>query len=78
MAKSDIMKVFAENVRKVLDARGWTIQRLADETGYDRSNLSKVIRGVEGCTLEKAVCISKALRVPLSALVDDFSEIVAA
>lgn len=78
MSKSRTMETFAKNVRSVLKKRGWTIQQLADASKVDRSNLSKIIRGIEGCTLDKAVRISKALEVPLSVLVEDFSEICAA
>jgi|APGre2960657404_1045060.scaffolds.fasta_scaffold417502_2 plasmid maintenance system antidote protein VapI len=77
MAKSSIMETFAKNTQAALLKRGWTIQRLATEIHMDRSDLSKVVRGVRGCTLETAMDISKALQVPLSALVEDFSEILA-
>ncbi len=78
MSKSSAMETFAKNVRAILKKRGWSIQQLADLSDVDRSNLSKIIRGVEGCTLDKAVRISKALEVPISVLVEDFSEICAA
>ena len=78
MAKMSVMETFAKNVQTVLRKRGWTIQELAHRCDQDRSNLSKIVRGVEGCTLEKAVTIARALEVPLSALVEDFSEICAA
>lgn len=78
MSKSSIMETFAKNVRCLLRKKKWTIQHLADRAQLDRSNLSKVVRGVEGCTLEKAVRIARALEVPLSSLTEDFSEILSA
>jgi transcriptional regulator with XRE-family HTH domain len=78
MTKLSVMETFSKNIQQVLRNRGWTIQQLADRAQLDRSNLSKVIRGVEGCTLEKAVRIARALEVPLSVLTEDFSEILSA
>lgn len=78
MTKLSVMETFAKNIQQVLRNRGWSIQQLADRAQLDRSNLSKVIRGREGCTLEKAVRIAKALEVPLSVLTEDFSEILSA
>lgn len=76
MTNLTVMETFSKNTRAALAKRGWTIQRLATQINMDRSDLSKVIRGERGCTLETAVKISNALKVPLSALVDDFSEIL--
>lgn len=78
MTKSSVMETFAKNTKAALKKRGWTIQRLATEIDMDRSDLSKVIRGVRGCNLDTAMSISKALKVPLSVLVEDFSEILSA
>jgi transcriptional regulator with XRE-family HTH domain len=75
MAKSSVMETFAKNLRTALAKKGWTIQQLADKIGTDRSYLSKIVRGIDGCTLEKAVIIAKAVEVPLSVLTEEFSEI---
>ena len=69
------METFAKNLRTALAKKGWTIQQLADKIGTDRSYLSKIVRGIDGCTLEKAVIIAKAVEVPLSVLTEEFSEI---
>lgn len=78
MTKMCVMETFSKNIQQVLRNRNWTIQQLADRAQLDRSNLSKVIRGLEGCSLKKAVRIAKALEVPLSVLTEDFSEILSA
>jgi transcriptional regulator with XRE-family HTH domain len=75
MTKLTVMETFAKNVRITLARKGWTIQQLADALQTDRSNLSKIVRGIDGCTLERAVRIAKALEVPLSVLTEEFSEI---
>jgi plasmid maintenance system antidote protein VapI len=76
MAKSEVMETFARNTAQMLKKRGISTQQLADAISMDRSDVSKIVRGVRGCTLETAVAISKALDVPISLLVDDFSKIL--
>lgn len=75
MQKLSVMETFAKNVRITLAKKGWSIQQLADALKTDRSNLSKIVRGIDGCTLDRAVKIAKALEVPLSILTEEFSEI---
>jgi ribosome-binding protein aMBF1 (putative translation factor) len=77
MAKSSVMETFAKNTQAALRKKGWSIQRLATEIDMDRSDLSKVVRGMRGCTLETAMDIARAVQVPLSVLVEDFSEFLA-
>lgn len=69
MQISDIMAIFSENVRRHLELRHATIQWLADESGIPRPNLSRILHGKEGVTLERAEVIAKALQVSLSELV---------
>jgi hypothetical protein len=42
----------------------------------DRSNLSKVLRAKEGCTLARAAVIAEQLGVPLARLVEEHSKIL--
>ncbi len=72
----DVMTIFSDNVLSALQARGWTIQDLADRCEMDRSNLSKVLRAKEGCTLARAEKIAKALGIPLSNLVEKSKRIL--
>jgi len=65
-----IMNDFSNNVLSVLQDRGLTIQDLAERCEMDRSNLSKVLRAKEGCTLDRAEKIAIALGIPLSKLVE--------
>jgi transcriptional regulator with XRE-family HTH domain len=73
----DAMTTFCNNVMALLNKRGWTIQELADKCELDRSNLSKVLRAKEGCTLVRAEKIADALGVPLSLLVDKSAKFLA-
>lgn len=69
MKNSEIMKTFGDNIRQRLTEYGWTIQDLANQTGINRSNISNILHGKEGCTLTRAYVIAAALEVPLSELV---------
>lgn len=70
-SKMDAMTIFSDNVMTLLAKKGWSIQELADRCEMDRSNLSKVLRAKEGCTLSRAAVIAEKLGVPLSKLVEE-------
>ncbi len=74
--KMEVMETFSQNVMSILEHRGWTIQQLADECKMDRSNLSKILHGRDGCTLQRAQRIADALKTPLSKLVSEKSKIL--
>lgn len=67
--KNTAMSRFTDNVLAILDDRGTTITWLAAECGISRPNLSKILNGREGVTLERAERIAEALSVELSDLV---------
>lgn len=69
MAQFDSMNAFRDNVRAVLSARGMTMTDLAGRCGIDRSNLSKILHGKEGVTLDRAGTIAEALGVGLHDLI---------
>ena len=66
MDNSPAMKTFSENVRTALTDYGWSIQDLADQCGIARPNLSRIIGGKEGVTLDRAERIASALDLELS------------
>lgn len=69
MAHFTSMNVFGTNVSAVLEARGWTKQKLADLAGLHRSEVSQIIGGKrENITLRTAEQIARALELPLSEL----------
>ena len=67
----DAMSIFSDNVMDLLAQKGWSIQDLAERCKMDRSNLSKVLRAKEGCTLKRAALIAEHLGVPLARLVEE-------
>lgn len=68
MAQSVAMNIFCNNVRAALDANDMTVTALAAATGIDRSNLSRILHGKEGITLDRAGIIAEAIGVSLSDL----------
>lgn len=66
MAKSTSMENFAEQITSLIRARGWSFAAAAEVIGIDRGNLSRILRGKEGLTFERAERIAKALGAELS------------
>jgi transcriptional regulator with XRE-family HTH domain len=62
------MQTFVTNVRNCLSERGWTIADLASRMGIERPNLSRILNGREGVTIERAERVAAALEVELSKL----------
>ena len=69
MAKSVEMNTFCQNVRSALEANGMTLTSLAERTGIHRPNLSKILNGKEGVTLDRAGVIAAAIGYTLSDLI---------
>ena len=57
---------FAEEVRHLLEERGWSIRRLAQETGFDPTFISRVLnrRRYKTPTLRLAEAVARALDLP--------------
>lgn len=54
------MTNFIEQIRRLIDSRGMTITAAADAIGIDRANLSRILSGKEGVTVERAEKIANA------------------
>lgn len=67
------MKI-GQKIRQLRQARGMTIQQLADEIGSDVGNISRLERGKQGYTANSINKIAEALSVPVAELfsLDDF------
>lgn len=67
------MKI-GQKIRQLRQARGMTIQQLADEIGSDVGNISRLERGRQGYTANSINKIAEALSVPVAELfsLDDF------
>jgi transcriptional regulator with XRE-family HTH domain len=61
-------KRVAQNVRRYLKTRGWTIEALATEAEIDKGNLTNALNGKINFTMRMIVRIEEALKVDLSEL----------
>lgn len=62
----DLERRFAQRMRAVREARGWSQQELADRAGIPhRSALSQMENGRRGIPLAEAVALAEALTIPL-------------
>ena len=69
MANFSVMNVFGNNVKAVLDSRGWTKKRLADLAGLHRADVSEILDGKPpNIMMRTAEAIAAALELPLSEL----------
>lgn len=59
-------KAFSENVQRLMAARGWSINKLADFSGIGRGNLSELLAldTRRSPTLRTMVRVADALEVP--------------
>jgi transcriptional regulator with XRE-family HTH domain len=61
-------KRVAQNVRRYLKTRDWTIEALAAEAEIDKGNLTNALNGKINFTMRMIVRIEEALKVDLSEL----------
>ena len=62
------VKRFGENVRAARLAKGWTQERLAQETGLATVQVSRIERGVREVRLTTLLRLSRALAEPPTSL----------
>lgn len=55
-------------IRRIREAQGLTIQKLAAEVGINGGSLSKIERNIEGASVDTLEVIAHALQVPLAQL----------
>lgn len=67
---SEALHAFGESVRRARHARGWSQERLAAESGLDRTYISGVERGVRNPSLLSQERIALALGLSLRDLFD--------
>ncbi len=64
----------AERLRALRDARGWSLETLAEHSGVSRSNISLIERGQSSPTAVVLDKLATALAVPLSSLFGESGE----
>jgi len=65
MSKSKAMNTFSQNLKRILEARGWSKQHLADLCGIDRAYVSRLISGEHSPSLELSERIANACDLEL-------------
>ncbi|WP_275788228.1 helix-turn-helix domain-containing protein [Pararhizobium gei] len=64
----ELQHLFGANVRHHRKAKGWTLERLADEVGVTQETIGKIERGKAAPLFDTAEKIAAALDVPATAL----------
>ncbi len=59
---------YGTHIRRIREAQGLTIQKLAAEVGINGGSLSKIERNIEGASVDTLEVIARALQVPLAQL----------
>jgi len=70
----DIHAVLSANIRKFRQRKGWSQERLAEESGLHRTYVSGVERGTRNPTVEIVGKLAKALGVRVAELFKEPSE----
>jgi transcriptional regulator with XRE-family HTH domain len=65
---SSANKRIAQNLRRLLKVKDWTVEKLATETELDKGNIYNMLNGRINFTMRAVVRIEKALSVDLSEL----------
>lgn len=60
--------LIAANLRRLAQQRGWTLERLAVESGVDKGNLYNALNGKINFTIRAMVKLSESLEVDIAEL----------
>jgi transcriptional regulator with XRE-family HTH domain len=67
----DLIKSFGVNVRKYRNAKGISMQRLANDCDVEYGAISTIERGLVNCTISTAYQIAKSLDITVDKLFED-------
>lgn len=68
-------EIFRVNLRAIMVERGLSIQELANLVGTARPNMSRILSGGEGLSLDRAERMAEALGVPLTTLITSVEKV---
>jgi transcriptional regulator with XRE-family HTH domain len=71
----NIQHTFGHNVRSIRESKGWSQDKLSEESGLHRTYISGIERGVRNPTIEIVQHISAALKISVSELFADLGEV---
>ncbi|MFY9221036.1 MAG: helix-turn-helix transcriptional regulator [Blastocatellia bacterium] len=67
----NIQQIFGNNVRRFREAKGWSQDKLSEESGLHRTYISGIERGVRNPTIEIAFEIATALDTKTALLFEE-------
>ena len=68
--KSEILKLFGKNLRRVRESKGFTQEQLANELGLEISQISRIERGVINTSIYTLYEISTFFDIDVNELFD--------
>lgn len=72
---SPVCEAFGRNLRSIRKEKGFSQERLAHDSGIDRSYLGKVERGMVNLTIEKLYQLAECLECSPKNLIVDFDQV---
>jgi transcriptional regulator with XRE-family HTH domain len=69
-ARAEMLRVFGERLRELRSARGWTSERLAQESSLTVSSVSNIERGLQEPRLSTLLVLGETLEVKPSVLLE--------
>ena len=70
---SPVCEAFGRNLRAIRKSKGFSQERLAHDSGIDRSYVGKIERGEVNITIEKIYLLAECLDCPPAKLLPDQS-----
>lgn len=64
--KSDILKLFGKNLRKIRESKGFTQEQLVNELGLEISQISRIERGVINTSIFTLYQISEFFKIDIN------------
>lgn len=71
MSDGDLALSLAAEIRRLRQARGWSLSTLAEESGLHRTSLGLLERGERRLTIDSAERLANAFGIPLWQLIKD-------
>lgn len=74
MRKPAVVRAFGERLRKLREAKGWTLAELADRAELGSATVFRAEKGLHALSLDALACLADALGVSMGELLGDLNE----
>ena len=71
IASMNVQHILGSNIRQIRESKGWSQDRLSEESGLHRTYISGIERGVRNPTVTIVQQVALALGVPVTDLFKD-------